>query len=315
MFSAYLCRRNFLSAYMIGEETIEARQSPLLVSRGRDYAQLLKPNLSIMVVFSSVVGYLLAPGISFDWKNVILLFTGGMLVTGGANIINQILERESDRFMKRTAQRPLPEGRMGTTEAWVLVCLSGIAGVGLLTYFFNWQAGALSLLSLLLYGFAYTPLKKISPIAVFVGAIPGALPPFIGWVAATGKFDMGGWVLFLIQFFWQFPHFWAIAWVGYEDYLKAGIRMLPSRQGKTRFTGLQCMFYSIVLVPLVAFPRTLGMSGNIGMYVSIGCGLLYFAASYIFYIRNDHASARRVMFASFIYLPVVLLALLFDKIH
>lgn len=300
---------------MIGEETIEARQSPLLLARVRDYVQLLKPNLSFMVVFSSVVGYLLAPGISFSWREVIILFTGGMLVTGGANIINQILERDSDRFMKRTALRPLPDRRMGTTEAWILVVLSGLAGIGLLTYFFNWQAGALSLLSMLLYGFAYTPLKKISPIATFVGAIPGALPPFIGWVAATGKFDMGGWVLFLIQFFWQFPHFWAIAWVGYEDYLKAGIRMLPSKQGKTRFTGLQCMFYSIVLIPLVAFPRTIGMSGNTGMWVSIACGVMYFAASYMFYIKNDHASAKRVMFASFIYLPVVLLALLFDKIH
>src|SRR5215217_4604613 len=169
---------------MIGEETIEARQSPLLLARARDYVQLLKPNLSFMVVFSSVVGYLLAPGISFSWREVIILFTGGMLVTGGANIINQILERDSDRFMKRTALRPLPDRRMGTTEAWILVLLSGAAGVGLLTYFFNWQAGALSLLSMLLYGFAYTPLKKISPIATFVGAIPGALPPFIGWVAA-----------------------------------------------------------------------------------------------------------------------------------
>lgn len=300
---------------MIREETIEVRPQSELLAKGRDYAQLLKPNLSFMVVFSSVVGYLLAPGITFAWREVILLFTGGMLVTGGANIINQILERYSDRHMKRTALRPLPDGRMGTSEAWILVFLSGAAGVALLTYFFNWQAGALSLLSMLLYGFAYTPLKKISPIATFVGAIPGALPPFIGWVAATGKFDMGGWVLFLIQFFWQFPHFWAIAWVGYEDYLKAGIRMLPSRQGKTRFTGLQCMFYSIVLIPLVAFPRAMGMSGNMGMYVSIACGLMYFAASYLFYIKNDHASARRVMFASFIYLPVVLLALLFDKMH
>ena len=303
---------------MLREDTIEARQPSLLMSKGRDYVQLMKLNLSFMVVFSSVIGYLLAPGISFGWANVILLFVGGMLVTSGANIINQILERYSDRFMKRTATRPLPDGRMGTTEAWILVFLSGAAGVGLLTYYFNWQSGALSLLSMLLYGFAYTPLKKISPIATFVGAIPGALPPLIGWVAATGTLSghngLGGWVLFSIQFFWQFPHFWAIAWVGYEDYLKAGIRMLPSKAGKTRFTGLQCMFYSLVLIPLVAFPRTMGMSGNIGMWVSIGAGLLYFAASYAFYLQNDLKSAKRVMYASFIYLPTVLLALIFNKL-
>ena len=299
---------------MISEKTLDARPNALPIAKSRDYIQLLKLNLSGMVVFSSVVGYLMAPGIPFNWLKVTILFIGGMLVTGAANIINQILERESDKFMKRTAMRPLPDGRMGTTEAWSLVLISGFAGVGLLTYFFNWQSGALSVVSMLLYGFAYTPLKKISPIATFVGAIPGALPPLIGWVAATGTFGIGGWVLFLIQFFWQFPHFWAIAWVGYEDYLKAGIRLLPSKQGKTRFTGLQCMFYSIVLIPLVAFPRIMGMSGNIGMYISIACGILFFGASYMFYVKNDHASARRVMFASFIYLPVVLLALLIDKI-
>lgn len=299
---------------MLREETIEVRQPSLLMARGRDYLQLMKLNLSFMVVFSSVVGYLMAPGVSFAWREVLLLFTGGMLVTSGANIINQILERYSDRLMKRTANRPLPDNRMGTTEAWILVFISAALGCGLLVYFFNWQSGALSLLSMLLYGFAYTPLKKISPIATFVGAIPGALPPLIGWVAATGSLGLNGWILFLIQFFWQFPHFWAIAWVGYDDYIKAGIRMLPSRDGKTRFTGLQCMFYSLVLIPLAAFPRAVDMSGNVGMWVSMFCGVLYFAASFVFYRKNDHASARRVMFASFIYLPTVLLALLFDKL-
>lgn len=280
----------------------------------KDYAQLLKPNLSFMVVFSSVIGYLMAPGILFSWKEVIILFAGGMLVTGSANTINQILERFSDRLMKRTMLRPMPDGRMGQGEAWVFAIATGIMGTVLLGYFFNPLAGVLSLLSLLLYGFAYTPMKKVHPIAVFIGAIPGALPPLIGWVAATGSIGLGGWVLFLIQFFWQFPHFWAIAWVGYDDYNKAGIRMLPSREGKTRFTGLQCMFYSIVLIPMAVMPRLLQLSGNIGMWISIGAGVLYFLASLQFFLKNDHKTARRVMFASFIYLPVVLLALYFDKL-
>lgn len=302
---------------MLREEPIKARGQAVIVDRVKDYAQLLKPNLSFMVVFSSVVGYLLAPNTSFAWKEVIVLFAGGLLVTGGANTINQILERYSDKLMRRTMNRPMPDGRMGTTEAWIFAALTGITGASLLAYFFNPLAGILSFISLLLYAFAYTPMKKIHPVAVLIGAIPGALPPLIGWVAATntltGPLALGGWVLFLIQFFWQFPHFWAIAWVGFEDYEKAGIRMLPSRQGKTRFTGLQCMFYSLVLIPMAVMPRTVGISGNAGMLICIACGMLYFAASFVFYKNNDHKSAKRVMFSSFIYLPTVLLALLFDK--
>lgn len=296
---------------MLQEAPIKAKW--LALSRMKDYSQLLKPNLSFMVVFSSVVGYLMAPGITFSWPEVILLFIGGMLVTGSANTINQILERESDKFMKRTMTRPMPDGRMGTSEAWAVAFISAILGVALLSYYFNPLAGIISLISLLIYAFAYTPMKKIHPVAVFIGAIPGALPPLIGWVAATGSLGMGGWVLFLLQFFWQFPHFWAIAWVGYDDYEKAGIRMLPSRDGKTPFTGLQCMFYSLVLMPLAVMPRLMGLSGNVGMWICIACGLLYFAASLVFFRRNDYKSAKNVMFSSFIYLPTVLLALLFDK--
>jgi len=245
---------------------------------------------------------------------VIILFAGGMLVTGGANTINQILERESDKLMERTRLRPMPDGRMSPGEAWVFAGLTGISGALLIGFYFNPQAGALSFLSLLLYAFAYTPMKKIHPVAVLIGAIPGALPPLIGWVAATGSLGVGGWALFLIQFFWQFPHFWAIAWVAYDDYNKAGIRMLPTREKETRFTGLQCMFYSLILIPMAVVPRFLGLTGNVGMWVCMACGVLYFVASVAFYIKNDHQSAKRVMFSSFIYLPVVLLALMIDKL-
>lgn len=299
---------------MLREESIKAGPMAAVTGRLRDYAQLMKPNLSFMVVFSSVVGYLLAPGIHFEWQAVLVLFAGGMLVTNGANTINQIIERRSDRLMKRTMLRPLPDGRMGTAEAWILALASGLGGTALLSVFFNPLAGTLSFLSLILYAFAYTPMKKIHPVAVFIGAIPGALPPLIGWAAATGSLGAEGWVLFLIQFFWQFPHFWAIAWVGYEDYMKAGIRMLPSRAGKTRFTGLQCMFYSLVLLPLAVVPRIMGLSGTTGMIVCLLIGLLYFASSFMFFRRNDHSSAKGLMYSSFIYLPTVLLALLFDKL-
>ncbi len=296
---------------MVQEEPIKAKW--LMVSRLKDYNQLLKPNLSGMVVFSSVIGYLMAPGIYFDLKTVLVLFIGGMLSTGGANTINQILEKDSDRLMKRTMNRPLPDGRIGTTEAWVFAIATGVAGALLLGVYFNPLAGALSLVSLLLYSFAYTPMKKRHPISVFIGAIPGSLPPLIGWVAATGSFGMGGLVLFAIQFFWQFPHFWAIAWVAYDDYAAAGMRMLPTRERETRFTGLQCVFYSIVLIPMAILPRAINLCGTIGMCVIMACGVFYFINSVIFYFKNDHKSAKRVMYASFIYLPTVLLALLFDK--
>lgn len=286
----------------------------LVVLRLKDYIQLWKPNLSFMVVFSSIIGYLLAPGIVFSWKEVLILFSGGLMVTGGANTINQIIERYSDRLMRRTMLRPLPESRIGVVEAWIFAAVSGITGAVLLGFFFNAYAGILSFLSLLLYAFAYTPLKKVNPIAVFVGAIPGALPPLIGWVAATGNISAGGWIIFLIQFFWQFPHFWAIAWVGFDDYEKAGIRMLPSSAGKTRFTGLQCMFYSLVLIPMAIMPRLLNMTNNWGMWIGMLCGAMYFIASLLFFLRNDFKSAKRVMYTSFVYLPTVLLSLYFFKV-
>lgn len=285
----------------------------MVLARAKDYSMLLKPNLSFMVVFSSVIGYLLAPGISFNWVNVIVLFIGGILVTGGANTINQVLEREGDKMMTRTQNRPIPQGRISVTEGWMLAGVAGITGAMLLGYHFNPLTGLLSFISLLLYGFAYTPMKRVHPIAVFIGAIPGALPPLLGWVAATGSLGLGGWVLFLIQFFWQFPHYWAIGWVGYDEYLKAGISMLPSQERSSKFTAIQCMYYAIVLVPLALVPRYMGITGNVGMWIMILCGLMYFAATVVFYRNNDFKSAKRVMFASFIYLPVVLLAMVFDK--
>lgn len=305
---------------MLQQETIQARGNTSMVARIKDYNQLLKPNLSGMVVFSSVIGYLMAPNISFSWGDmgmwfrVALLFAGGMMVTGGANTINQILERDSDKLMKRTRMRPLPDGRMGDTEAWIFATVMGVAGAALLAFFFHPLAGLISFFSLLLYAFVYTPMKKIHPIAVFIGAIPGALPPLIGWVAATGSIDAGGLVLFFLQFFWQFPHFWAIAWVAFDDYAAAGMKMLPTREKESRFTAIQCIMYSLVLIPMAMLPKMLGMTGSIGTWSSVACGVLYLAASIAFYVRNDHKSARRVMFASFIYLPVVLLALVIDKL-
>ncbi|MES2478114.1 MAG: heme o synthase [Bacteroidota bacterium] len=297
------------------QESVNTKSNSFfLVEKLKDYAQLLKPNLSMMVVFSSVIGYLMAPGVEFDLKKVFLLYLGGLLVTGGANTINQILEHEGDKMMKRTMFRPIPDGRMSKSEAWMIALISGIGGAVILGINFNLLTGILSFISLLLYAFAYTPMKRVHPVAVFIGAIPGALPPLLGWAAATGGLGVGGWVLFLFQFFWQFPHYWAIGWVGYDEYQKAGISMLPSQERTSRFTGLQCMFYSVVLIPLAIVPRYLHMCSNWGMWIMMLGGAFYFLASVNFYRRNDFKSAKQVMYASFIYLPLVLLALYFTKI-
>lgn len=303
---------------MLQESQVQSEPLAVSSNKVKDYLQLIKPNLSFLVVFSSVIGYLLAPNTQFEWTKILFLFLGGALVTSGANIINEILERDTDKLMKRTAVRPLPDGRMQVMEAVILSIITSVAGFVIMYLGFNAPAAFLSLASALIYSFFYTPMKRIHPVCILIGAIPGALPPLIGWVAATGTItemsDMGGWSLFLIQFFWQFPHLWAIAWVGYEDYLKAGIRMLPSIEGKTSFTGLQCMFYSITLIPLAIIPYQLGMIGLIGLWSAIILGVFYFIASFNFYLKNDRVSAKRLMYASFIYLPIVLIMMLVDKI-
>ena len=178
-----------------------------LVSKLKDYFQLIKFTLSFMVVFSTVVSFLIAPHeviyVRPTLLSVLLLFAAGMLVTGSANGINQILEKDTDAVMKRTSSRPVAAGRMSTTDAYVFSALAGSAGIFMMWYFFNFQSAMISLLSLFLYAFVYTPLKKVNSIAVLVGAIPGALPCLIGWVAATNGFETGGWILFFIQFLWQ----------------------------------------------------------------------------------------------------------------
>ena len=306
---------------MLRQEPIKAKWHMVALMRFRDYNQLLKPNLSGMVVFSSVIGYLMAPNVNFAWgdfylwQQIITLFIGGMMVTGGANTINQILERDSDALMNRTRNRPMPDGRMGSREAWIFAGATGLGGALLLGFYFNPQAGILSFFSLLLYAFVYTPMKKVHPVAVLIGAIPGALPPLIGWVAATGGFEVGGWLLFTLQFFWQFPHFWAIAWIAHKDYSAAGFKLLPSGEGQTKYSALQAVIYSLVLLPVGVMPYFNGMSGMISLFIVLIANLFMIGTCLRLYLDMTSRAARRVMFGSYIYLPVVLLALLIDKVH
>jgi heme o synthase len=282
-----------------------------LASKVKDYFQLIKFTLSFMVVFSTVVSYLLAPNITFDLLQVLLLFIGGMLITGSANTINQILEKDTDALMKRTATRPLPSGRMTVTEASIFAFVTGVLGVFIMWWFFNFNSAMVGLISLFLYGFVYTPLKKVNSVSVLVGAVPGALPCLIGWVAATDSFSVGGWILFGIQFLWQFPHFWAIAWVAHKDYTAAGFKLLPSDKGPTKFTALQTIIYSTLMIPVGLLPHFTGMTGVTSMWIVLASNLAMVYVS----ILLDIKSARRVMFSSYFYLLVVFLSLYADKIR
>jgi protoheme IX farnesyltransferase len=284
-------------------------------SKLKDYKELTKFTLSFTVVFTCVICYLLAPNVvSYNWKMIILLFVAGMLITGSANAINQAVEKDTDALMKRTASRPVASGRMSQQEAYTFALIAGLLGVLMMWYFFNLSSALLSAFSLFLYAYIYTPLKKINSIAVLVGAFPGALPCLIGWVAGQDDFSAGGWILFGIQFVWQFPHFWAIAWVSHQDYTKAGFKLLPTDKGPTKFTALQALMYSVLMLPIGILPNRIGLTGDISMWVVIAANLFMVLQCARLYKNMDVKSARRVMFSSYIYLPIVYLALLADKI-
>lgn len=300
-------------------------ESSVSSTKLKDYLQLIKPSLSIMVVFSSVISYLLAPKVvEFNWGMIILFFVAGMLVTGGANAINQVVEKDTDAMMMRTAKRPVASGRMSEAEGWAFAIICGLGGVLLLGFYFNWLSAGLAAVSLFLYAFVYTPMKKVNSGAVLVGAIPGALPCLIGWAAGNDELSAGGWMLFLLQFLWQFPHFWAIAWIAHKDYSKAGFRLLPSESGPTKYTALQTVIYSLLLIPVglifslhSVWPEFdfVVMSGQVSLVIVLFANLFMVWRCVKLYRNMDVKSARGVMFGSYIYLPIVLLALLGDKIN
>ena len=300
--------------------TIANSTSFMLATKVKDYFQLIKFTLSFMVVFSTVVSFLIAPNELHFLRSriisVLLLFAGGMLVTGSANAINQVAEKETDAIMKRTAKRPVASGRMSKKEASIFAIIAGSAGVFILWYWFNWQSAAVGLFSLLLYGFIYTPLKKINSIAVLVGAVPGALPCLIGWIAAYGNDPiswMGAWILFGIQFLWQFPHFWAIAWLAHTDYTAAGFKLLPGDKGPTKFTALQTIIYSTLMIPFGFLPYAMGIAGIVSLWTLLACNLWMVYVSVLLFMRMDLKSARMVMFSSYFYLMIVLLALFVNR--
>jgi len=300
---------------MQNEISNSSSSSFTLASKLCDYMMLVKFSLTFMVVFSAVISYLLAPKIvGFNAKMILLLFAGGFLITGSANAINQVVEKDTDALMKRTAKRPLASGRMSVTEGWAFAVITGALGVFILWYFFNPLSAGLAAFSLFLYSFIYTPLKKVNSISVLVGAVPGALPCLIGWAAGNDALSAGGWALFAIQFFWQFPHFWAIAWIAHKDYSGAGFKLLPSVEGPTKYSAIQSIIYSLLLIPVGVLPYVYGVSGWVSGIIVFIANLFMVWQSVRLYREMELKSARRVMFSSYIYLPVVLFALLGDKL-
>lgn len=299
---------------MESRDELQQSASFAVVDKIKDYMLLIKFTLSFTVVFSCVLSYLMAPKITFDLLSVLLLLIGGMLITGSANAINQIAEKDTDALMKRTAKRPVASGKMSVNEASVFAALSGVIGTFIIGYWFNWTAAVLGVVSLFIYGFVYTPLKRVSSISVLVGAVPGALPCLIGWVAGTDELSAGGWALFAIQFLWQFPHFWAIAWVAHNDYSRAGFKLMPSTAGPTKYSAIQAVIYSLLMVPAGILPWLLQMSGLVSLVIVLVANIFMVWQSIRLYREMTVQAARRVMFSSYIYLPVVLLSLLADKV-
>ncbi len=288
--------------------------SSLIVAKLKDYAQLMKFRLSMLVVFSSGIGYLMGLTGAINWQGLVMICFGGMLTAGASNALNQIIEKDFDGLMKRTANRPLPTERMAIVEAILFSGVLAVSGIGILWIYFNEAAALLSAIALLSYAFIYTPLKRYSPIAVYVGAIPGALPPMIGYVAATNLLNEQASLLFLIQFFWQLPHFWAIGWVGYDEYKRAGFKLLPSIEGRSKESAMQTVFSVVVLIAISVLPYYFGFTGFVSMLIVVAAGLVFLWQSINLYRQCSIQAARQLMFGSFFYLPIVQLALYFDKL-
>ncbi len=273
------------------------------------YIVFTKFRLSALVIVSALSGYLFVGG--NDLLVTTYLLVGGLLVTAASNGSNQIWERDLDKLMKRTEKRPIPMGLMSVREGFIVVAVALVAGTALLAMI-NTYSALLGLLAYVLYVFVYTPMKRISPWAVFVGAIPGAIPPMLGAIAHTGKFELVAGVLFFVQFTWQFPHFWAIAWVAYDDYKAGGFSLLPSREGRTKGSAFQIVVYSLALIPFSLLPWLLDWTGMVSLIIATGLGVVFFLYSYKLYLTCDTKDAKRLMFASFIYLPIIQFVYVFD---
>ncbi|MFN5148310.1 MAG: heme o synthase [Flavobacteriia bacterium] len=280
------------------------------------YIVFTKFRLASLVILSALSGYLFADGSS--GKEIALLMIGGLLVTAASNGSNQIWERDLDKLMKRTERRPIPKGSMTVNEAYVVVIVCLVVGTYML-YLINLYSALLGLIAFISYVFMYTPMKRVSPWAVLVGAFPGAIPPMLGAIAATNDFGLLPGVLFFVQFMWQFPHFWAIAWVLHDDYKSGGFSLLPSTSGRSKNSAFQILAYSLAMIPFSLLPWVLNFMpefsaiGNLTLFVASVSGAIFFLYAFRLYGTLEHTDARKLMFASFVYLPVIQFLYVLDK--
>ncbi len=278
----------------------------------KNYGVLVKFKLNITVVLSAVLSYLTL-ATTIEIYKVVLLALGGFLVTSAANAINQIIEQDLDALMKRTNQRPLVTGALTEVQAAIVAGISAVLGTVLL-FFINFECGFMGALAVFLYTVVYTPLKRTTPFAVFVGAFPGALPTLLGGVAAVGTLQhIAPWILFSIQFIWQFPHFWAIAWKSSDDYERAGFYLLPSGK-RDKFTARQILIYSLALIPMVLLPFAFNISGIYSAIFMVLSSVAFAFLGYDFYTSLDDKKVTILMFSSFFYLPLIQLAMWLDKV-
>jgi heme o synthase len=286
---------------------------PGVQARARDFVALAKPRLNLLVVASTLVGYAMADGEPLGVLRTAGLLVGTGLVAGGASALNQVAERDLDALMKRTRLRPLPDGRLQPIEGVLFGLAITLAGVLLIVTAANLVAAAVALATLLTYVGIYTPLKRRSSFGTVVGAIPGALPPMIGWAAASGTLPPQAWTLFGIMFLWQLPHFLSIAWMYREDYARAGFPMLPVLEPDGRSTGRQAVLYAAALVPLSLTPTLMGLAGGIYFAGALLLGLAFLWLTVRFARTRSVADARRLFFGSITYLPVLWILMIVDK--
>lgn len=279
-----------------------------------DFGLLVKFKLTLLVLFSAVMSYAIVCEGAVNLGAMLLLTVGGFLVTGSANALNQVLERDFDRLMPRTANRPVATGRMSVSSAVLIAGLMAMFGITMLSVF-NPLTGFLGTLSLISYAFVYTPMKRSTPMAVVVGAVPGALPLIIGCVAHEGIISPTAWMLFGLQFLWQFPHFWAVAWLADEDYKKAGFYLLPSKNGeKDKTTGLLSFVFCLLLIFSALLSFALGYVGIVATSILVLLNVYWAWQCWQLYQTCERTAARKQMFVSFMHLPLSLIVLLLDKV-
>jgi protoheme IX farnesyltransferase len=277
-----------------------------------DYVALTKPRLNFLVVLTSAAGYYLGAISSINLWQMTQAVVGTALVAGGAAVLNQVYERDTDALMRRTLGRPLPDHRVTAGDATIFGLALALAGIALLALGANMLAALLALATLFVYLVVYTPMKRRSPAATLVGAVPGALPALIGWAAARGAATMGGWILFAIVFLWQIPHFMAIAWMYREDYRSAGFPMLPVIEPEGRRTGRQALLFAAALLPVSLAPTFVGLSGWIYFSIALTLSISLLALSVRFAATRSETSARWLFFGSITYLPLIWAAMILN---